>query len=80
MLIFALKYKPIHITAYIDDLIKRKPHEKDLILKLFPYYEVFSKTLNMTTINTSEHSPNYCLRYLFHLFLTQVNTAFGQKT
>ncbi|MEM4488727.1 MAG: hypothetical protein QXK88_08040, partial [Desulfurococcaceae archaeon] len=55
------KYKPIHITANINDLIKRKPHEKDLILSLLPYYEAFSKILNLKVIDTSKYNLSYCL-------------------
>lgn len=61
LLTFVMKYKPIHITANINDLIKRKPHEKDLILSLLPYYEAFSKILNLKVIDTSKYNLSYCL-------------------
>jgi len=64
MLIFALKYKPIYITANINDLIKRKPLEKDLILSLFPYYELLNKTLALKYINTSNNTVSECLTFL----------------
>lgn len=56
LLTFVIKYKPIYITAEMNDLIKRKPYEKDLILNLFPYYEMFSKILNLKVINTSKYN------------------------
>jgi energy-coupling factor transporter ATP-binding protein EcfA2 len=64
MLIFALRYKPIYITANIDDLITRKPHEKDLILILFPYYEILKKILALKHINTSISRIDECLTLL----------------
>jgi DNA polymerase III delta prime subunit len=64
MLIFALKYKPIYITANINDLIKRKHLEKDLILNLFPYYELLNNTLALKYINTSNNTVSECLTFL----------------
>jgi hypothetical protein len=64
MLIFALKYKPVYITANINDLIRRKPHEKNLILILFPYYEMLKKTLALKHINTSNSRIDECLTLL----------------
>jgi len=61
MLIFTLKYKPIYITANMNDLVKRKPYEKDLIINLFPYYELFGKMLDLESMNTSEYTINECL-------------------
>ncbi|MEM1510925.1 MAG: adenylyl-sulfate kinase [Desulfurococcaceae archaeon] len=61
LLAFVMKYKPIYITADINDLIKRKPYEKDLILSLLPYYEAFSKILNLKVVDTSKYDLSYCL-------------------
>jgi len=61
MLIFTLKYKPIYITACVNELIKRKPYEKDLILNLLPYYELFKRVLNLESINTSKFTIDECL-------------------
>jgi DNA polymerase III delta prime subunit len=64
MLIFALKYKPIYITANINDLVKRKPYEKDLILNMFSYYELLKNTLALEYIDTSNNTINKCLTLL----------------
>ncbi|MEM1660992.1 MAG: hypothetical protein QXR17_07650 [Candidatus Bathyarchaeia archaeon] len=61
LLVFVVKYKPIYITASINDLIKRKPLEKELIRSLLPYYEAFSKILNLKVIDTSKYDLSYCL-------------------
>jgi len=64
MLIFTLKYKPIYITANVNELIKRKPYEKDLILNLLPYYELFRETLGLEYIDTSSRTISECLAFL----------------
>jgi energy-coupling factor transporter ATP-binding protein EcfA2 len=64
MLIFALKYKPLYITANVNDLIKRKYCEKDLILNLIPYYEMLQRILALKCINTSNYTINECLTIL----------------
>jgi len=61
MLIFASKYKPFYITANINDLIKRKSCEKDLILNLITYYEMLHKILELKCINTSKYTIKECL-------------------
>jgi DNA polymerase III delta prime subunit len=64
MLILALKYRPIYITANVDILVKRKPYEKDLIVTLFPYYELFRKILNLEFVDTSKFTISECLTFL----------------
>lgn len=64
MLIFTSKYKPIYITANLNDLVERKPYEEELIINLFPYYELFRKMLNLESINTSISTISECLTSL----------------
>lgn len=73
LMVFVVKYKPIYITASINDLIKRKPLEKELIHGLLPYYEAFSKILNLKVIDTSKYDLNYCLTFILdHIGIQEV--------
>ena len=64
MLVFTTKYKPIYITASIDELIRRKPLEKSLILKFLPYYTVLSRYLQLKVVDTSRCTVVECVNHL----------------
>jgi len=66
LVLLSAKYQPrtFYVIASPQVLTSRKPIEKELIVKMLPYYNALARYLHLNTVNTSSCNPQDCLNQI----------------